>query len=76
MKATESKPNKNFFSGAEGFFYALIATSAGYLTTELLTAILHALDNPVDKDRINIYVIMLSDSILSLALIKKYVRKR
>ena len=54
----------------------MIATSAGYLTTELLTAILHALDNPVDKDRINIYVIMLSVSILSLALIKKYVRKR
>lgn len=54
----------------------MIATSAGYLTTELLTSILHALGNPVDKDRINIYVIMLSVSILSLALIKKYVRKR
>ena len=76
MKATESKPNKNFFSGVENVLYGLIITFSVYITTKLLTAILHALGNPIAKSDVKVDVGMLGVSIFALVLFNRYSKKK
>lgn len=74
MRTTDNK-SKNFFSGVESVLYGLITAFSVYITTELLTAILHALGDPIAKSDVKVDVGMLGVSIFALVLFNRYIKK-